>query len=111
MRAQCPQCKTCSQIDYEQISEWAPSGGTLISCNKCGTVYYATIATEAAHDGVNFTPAKLTRLAVGAIITLSYEKHELYNKQGKIIAVDHCNYRIEFDGGFKLWIPHHWVKV
>jgi len=103
----CPGCKSRNPVNVD----WASVGSVPICCKKCGSVYSEKLWVETESSGVVFQPPTETTIDTGTTVFLCNKDHKLHLKKGKIVAKDHCNYRLEFKDGLKLWVPHHWVRL
>ena len=106
----CPGCKGTNEVNFALLVKWSDSGSVPVSCHKCGTEYLVPVSSDESCDGIVFEPTPAATLKIGTRIVVTNKQHKLNNTHGRIIAKDHCNYRIELECGGKIWMPHHWIR-
>ena len=109
------ECVNCGNINESIVDiEWAKSGSILVTCTKCKSLYVVKVQVitekhEIDKDDFIDDHQSYTNLDVFTNVKIASKDCLLYNKKGIIVDKDRCYYRIKFNNGDIIWIPHDWV--
>jgi hypothetical protein len=103
----------CGYINQSEISMgWATGGSIPITCEECGNIYLATTTVEESivEEEPHQTQAEeLTILEIATRVIIDNKDSEVHGQEGIIIDKDFMHYKIKFQDGKAIWLPHHWI--
>jgi hypothetical protein len=103
-------CIFCNNKNNDEISlESIKSGFTLISCDKCKSIYLVDIIDKVDFQNGNMIFKECTNIEILTPVFIINELHEKYGKEGVIINKDDLTYKIKLDNDETIWVLYDWV--
>lgn len=103
-------CISCGNKNSNEISlESIKSGFTLITCDKCKTIYFLDITNKVDFYLSNIINKECTDIDILTPVLITNKAHREYCKEGVIIDKDDLTYKIKLYDDRIIWVLYDWV--
>lgn len=107
---ECPHCGYPNSVSTEL---WKSIGKIPVICGGCDKLFWSPLHSLGDLITVIHPPifkVEVPPLIEGDLIYVINKEHPKHLEPGKIVNKSHLHYRIEFNDGTLIWMPHHWIE-